>query len=344
MAGLPLPTLAGGATGTGVWTDINSLAGLKATAEANAKAALPAVAKQFESIFIDMLIHSMRQANFGGGVFDSQEMQQWQGVFDQQVALSLANDGAGLGIATMLERQLGGNRAAGKPGAAIALTARERAARTVAGAERMPAAQAPVTLMGGIARRAERGLEAMERWAHGATQGLRGATFAGPDDFVRRLAPYAEKAAQALGVSVRAVLAQAALETDWGRHLPELPDGQSSHNLFGIKAGGGWTGPAALASTLEYVRGQAVRTEAAFRAYAGPAQAFVDYVKMLAGNPRYAASLNTGDDVAAFARALGHAGYATDPAYAGKLTAIATGAEMTRALALVKNSSGRPME
>ncbi|HEU0276356.1 MAG TPA: flagellar assembly peptidoglycan hydrolase FlgJ [Rhodanobacteraceae bacterium] len=343
MAGLPLPTVAGGATGTGVWTDINSLAGLKAKAEANGSAALPAVAKQFEAVFVEMLIHSMRQANFGGGIFDSQEMQQWQGIFDQQIALSLANDGSGIGIATMLERQLGRSGTGAKPGAATALTAQERATRTVDGTAPMPIAQAPVALLGGIASRAERGIEAMERWARGAAQAVGGTTFAGPDDFVRRLAPYAEKAAQALGVSVRAVLAQAALETDWGRHLPERADGQSSHNLFGIKAGPGWTGPAATASTLEYVNGQAVRIAAAFRAYAGPAQAFVDYVKTLAGNPRYAAALGNGGDVAAFAGALTRAGYATDPAYAGKLTALAGSAEMTHALELVKNSADRPI-
>lgn len=343
MASPMLPTLAGGATGTGVWTDINSLAGLAARAEANGKTALPAVARQFEAVFIEMLIHSMRQADFGGGVFDSQALQQWRGIFDQQIALSLANDGSGIGIATMLERQLGRGTTSLKPGPPTTLTAQERSARTVDGATPTSAAQGLSSVLGTISGQAGRGLEAVERWAQGAARSIRGAPFAGPDDFVRRLVPYARKAAHALGVSVRAVLAQAALETDWGQHLPQCADGLSSHNLFGIKAGADWAGPAATASTLEYVGGQAVRTEAVFRVYSSPAQSFADYARMLLGNPRYAAAVGQGNDVAAFASALTNAGYATDPAYAAKLTAVATGPEMTRALDLVKNSTGRPI-
>jgi flagellar protein FlgJ len=157
-----------------------------------------------------------------------------------------------------------------------------------------------------------------------------------PAGFVRAMAPHAAAAAEKLGVSVRALLAQAALETGWGKHLPQRHDGSSSFNLFGIKAGGGWDGDKVSVPTLEYEGGVAVRKRDNFRAYASPTDAFADYARVLADNPRYAQALGQGENVAGFAHALSRGGYATDPAYAAKLTAIANSPQMRDALASLR--------
>ena len=151
-------------------------------------------------------------------------------------------------------------------------------------------------------------------------------------DFVRELLPHARDAAQRLGVSAKAILAQAALETGWGRRMPGRADGTSSWNLFGIKAGSAWTGDSVSVPTLEYDGGVARREQAHFRAYRSPAASFDDYAALLANDPRYAGALARGDDVGAFGRALQDAGYATDPEYAAKIEALAHGEQMRAAL------------
>lgn len=332
MTTLPLPVRA-----PDTWTDIQGLTGLAAAARRDGKAALPAVARQFEAVFAQMLIKSMRAANFGGGILDSPQSEQWQGMFDNQLALSLANDGKGLGIATMLVRQLGG-----------------ASQGTGADAATDPAASVPAAIPSGTGGNAATGSHAaapglLDRAARlvqsaGSTalRAARDLVFSGPDDFVQKLAPYARAVATRLGVSVRAVLAQAALETGWGQHMPRQADGSASNNLFGIKAGDGWQGKQVNVPTLEVEDGVPVRRNAAFRAYAGPARAFADYARMLGNNPRYAGALGHGEDVARFAQALHRAGYATDPAYAAKLTAIANSPTMRDALSSLKDSATLP--
>lgn len=348
------------AQGPTAWTDIQGMASLRRAATQDSKAALPAVARQFESLFTQMLLKSMREASFGGGILDSSESDQWRDMFDKQIALSMANDGKGMGIAAMLVRQLGG-----KPDAAAAgsdpttLTAELRAARTLAGfvvgtskgtsgdapADASAATPADAAGSGGDGASndfIDRALQLAKSAGSSALQAAQKMVFAGPEDFVQKLAPYAQAAAEKLGVSVRAVLAQAALETGWGKHMPKQADGSSSHNLFGIKTGSSWNGKSANVPTLEYEDGVAVHRNAAFRAYTGPMQAFADYARMLSGNPRYANALGRGDDVAGFAHALRRAGYATDPSYAAKLTHIANSDTMRDALASLKNSFFAP--
>jgi flagellar protein FlgJ len=150
-------------------------------------------------------------------------------------------------------------------------------------------------------------------------------------EFVKQLLPHARDAARQLGVSAKAILAQAALETGWGQRLPNRGDGSTSWNLFGIKAGGGWKGDSVSVPTIEYAGDVARRAQARFRAYGSPAASFADYVSLL-GDPRYAGALDRGEDVGAFGRALQDAGYATDPDYARKLEALATGEQMRAAL------------
>jgi len=141
--------------------------------------------------------------------------------------------------------------------------------------------------------------------------------------FIREIWPQATQAAQQLGVHPVNLVAQAALETNWGLKLPQDASGRSSNNLFGVKASAAWGGPTVTTDTREFANGASVGTTAAFRAYGSRSQSVQDYVALLRGNPRYAAALNTGGDVQAFAGALQRGGYATDPDYARKVAAVA---------------------
>ncbi len=143
-----------------------------------------------------------------------------------------------------------------------------------------------------------------------------------PEGFVAALRPAAEKAAARLGLPAEALLAQAALETGWGGHVMQRPDGSSSHNLFGIKADSRWNGGRVQVSTLEYRDGVAMRTKADFRAYDSYEESFNDYVRFVQQNPRYAEALRATEDVGRYFDRLQQAGYATDPAYAEKIGEI----------------------
>jgi len=140
--------------------------------------------------------------------------------------------------------------------------------------------------------------------------------------FLSRIAPWAQQAAQRLGVSVRSVMAHAALESGWGQRPVRSADGTDSLNLFGIKAGSAWRGARATALTTEFEEGQPVQQAQDFRQYTGLDETFGDYVRLLEHSPRYRAALHTGDDVQAFAQALADGGYATDPQYAQKLLRV----------------------
>lgn len=140
--------------------------------------------------------------------------------------------------------------------------------------------------------------------------------------FLARIAPWAQQAAQRLGVSVRSVMAHAALESGWGQRPVRSAQGDDSLNLFGIKAGSSWQGARTAAWTTEFEAGQPIAQTQDFRQYTGLDETFADYVQLLERSPRYRAALHTGDDVQAFAQGLAAGGYATDPQYAQKLLRV----------------------
>jgi len=166
-----------------------------------------------------------------------------------------------------------------------------------------------------------------------------GATPAEREQFISELLPHANEAARELGVDPRALIAQAALETGWGRSQP----GGDSHKLFGIKAGTHWNGASVQANTQEFDAGIATRDVASFRAYGSPRESVDDYVRLIRDNPRYAGALNTGSDVQAFASALQRGGYATDPDYARKLAAVAAEVGQRIAANPFKSDSAAPI-
>jgi flagellar protein FlgJ len=143
-----------------------------------------------------------------------------------------------------------------------------------------------------------------------------------PAEFVDRLMPPIRRAASALGVNPMGLLAQAALETGWGQRMPRNADGSSSFNMFGIKAGDGWSGARATADSMEVSNGVAKLTRTAFRAYGSIEESDNDFASLLKNSPRYRDVVAAGGDVQAYIDGIGKSGYATDPDYVNKLNQI----------------------
>jgi len=252
-------------------------------------------------------------------------------MFDDQLAVEMSK-GHGLGLADMLVQQLTRAGLVG-PGAAAKQNAGARAAGAMTGASGVSATSATATGTTTTfdtvpATTNAAGADAEDPTCGDASIPTAAATvdssISTPQtDFLKAIWPAAQAAGQALGVDPRNIVAQAALETGWGRAVPADPAGRTSFNLFGIKAGSQWTGASVGVRTLEFSGGVPSARVEKFRAYFSTADSFQDYVSLLRGNPRYSAALNTGADTQAFASALQRGGYSTDPAYASKLTAIA---------------------
>ncbi|WP_339907410.1 flagellar assembly peptidoglycan hydrolase FlgJ [Pseudomonas guineae] len=165
------------------------------------------------------------------------------------------------------------------------------------------------------------------------------AAFGSKDEFIAAMLPMAEQAADKIGVDPRYLVAQAALETGWGKSIIRQQDGSSSHNLFGIKTHNTWEGDSARVLTTEFKGGKAVKEAATFRAYESYAHSFDDYVSFLQGNGRYEKALATTDKPEQFARELQKAGYATDPQYARKIAQIARQMQTYQTVAAVNTPS-----
>jgi flagellar protein FlgJ len=271
--------------------DPRALERLRTDAGAAPEKAVRDASKQFEVMFVNMLMKSMRDAAPQDGPFDSDQTRMYTSMLDQQLAQSMASKGVGL--ADIMARQLTKTTTpaadAVTPGATRA-TADATADKTVA-TEPDPAA--PTVRRNARARR-----------------------------FIDKMWPHAVEASRATGIPPHFILGQAALESGWGTREIRTSDGRSTHNLFGIKASRSWNGHTSNAGTTEYAQGTKQRAVEKFRSYASYAEAFRDYANVLKSNPRYAQALQAGADPAAFARGLQKAGYATDPAYASKLTRV----------------------
>ena len=294
---------------------------LRAELKHPTKAGVKKVAQQFESIFIGMMLKSMRQATQDDPLFSGPGTRQYRGLYDQQLAMSMAKRG-GFGIAKMVEGQMMRN-------AGLDHSAKTPLDPSISAYRADPVERARV-----IAPAAQTG-GTPNPSASTASRG-HAAQWASPSDFVRSILPAAKRAAARIGVDPRAIVAQAALETGWGQHVMTGPHGKSSFNLFGIKAGAGWTGNTVTAPTTEYRNGTAGPETAQFRAYDSVQACVDDYAQFLQSHPRYQKALSAGD-VAAFSKALQQAGYATDPNYARKIQGIAHGGLLQSALSTVGN-------
>jgi flagellar protein FlgJ len=259
----------------------------------------------------------MRAGSLGDDVMGGGQTGFYQDLFDQQMAVHLSS-GKGLGLADMLVRQLRGTAAPSTNSESAAL-------------------DAPAPASGGYALNRAKHLatDAMTAAPETTASAATAADVAPgtPQAFVQAILPHAERAARELGVPARVLVAQAALETGWGKHAIKGADGRSSFNFFGIKADARWSGDATTTTTSEFVDGEEQRQRADFRAYDSAGDAFDDYVAFLKSNPRYAQALQHGGSARRFVQGLQNAGYATDPAYAQKILKIANGSTMQSALA-----------
>jgi flagellar protein FlgJ len=312
------------------YLDLQGLESLKSAAGSSPHdpATLRAVAQQFEALMLGIMMKSMRDAKLGDGLLDNDQSRMYQELLDQQLSLTLSQ-GRGLGIADMLVRSLSPhgsaaeamNSAYGKP------------------PKRTAPAPAPATQPGQPPAATAAAFEAAPTPAAGNGGGMVAQTAA---DFVALVLPQAESAGAALNVDPLALVAQAAVESNWGRQVPHAADG-SSFNVFGIKAGAEWSGRRTLKDTIEYVNGVAERRREPFRAYDSLAHGFADYVQLLSGNSRYAAALGQGRNGEAYLAALQRAGYATDPAYAQKVAAVLRSPALGEAVAGLKNVTETPI-
>lgn len=266
----------------GIAIDQRSLDSIRLRANTDPKAAVKEAARQFESLFMNELMKSMRATTLDSGLMDGgQGGELATGMLDQQFAGQLTGMPGGLSEAIMkqLERQMGMS-----PGPIPATgSANNTAAALGKATTKIP-----------------------EKGAAG---------------FVQQHTRAAEAAAEKSGIPAAFMIAQAAHETGWGRKEIRHADGSPAFNLFGIKAGPGWNGPTAEITTTEVIGGVARKVKARFRAYSSYAESFSDYAKLMTNSPRYEAVAKA-DSAGEFARGLQKAGYATDPAYADKLTRV----------------------
>ncbi|MHB1590529.1 MAG: flagellar assembly peptidoglycan hydrolase FlgJ [Sulfuricella sp.] len=294
--------------------DVQSVDKLRLQAKQDPDAALKAVAQQFESIFMSMMLKSMREAIPKDGLLDSEQGNLYTQLFDQQLAQKLST-GKGLGVADMIVRQLTrsglvtSNPNQGK-------TAQEKTAPPSIAPEQLKQIDSPGPL---------------QQWTERVEKA--NPAFKSAKDFVDKLWPHAVEAGKELGIPPHFLLGQAALESGWGKRAIRGQDGRDSFNLFGIKAGAKWGGEVATAATTEYVNGAPQARREGFRAYGSYAESFRDYAALLRSNPRYQGVFRQNIDAAGFARVMQQAGYATDPMYASKLARVVNSETMRQALA-----------
>jgi flagellar protein FlgJ len=310
-----------------VYADFNGLAKLKNQARKESPEALKEVARQFEAIFLSNLLKGMREAKLADSVTDSDQSKFYNDMYDKQLAVHLSGR-PGVGLADLIVKQLGHDDPSDdneKPGMAI-----ESYLNRSAGSQKViphnphaVARQATNKIDGQVIINAylhdDSPLNEMTEipLKNGSARPIQSA-----EDFVRQLYPYAERAARELGVEPKVMLAQAALETGWGRSLIKNSNGSNSFNLFNIKADKSWQGRQAQVPTLEFEQGIAKKVNAGFRSYTSFQESFQDYVAFIKNNPRYGDALKQVGNGERYLHELQRAGYATDPNYANKIMDI----------------------
>lgn len=289
---------------TDVYTNLHGLQGLKV--EANKDEALKKVAQQFEAMFLNMMMKSMRSANevfSENSLFNSKETETYNEMLDQQRALTLAHKN-GIGIADAMYRQLSRSNSPTVP---------EKGLHDLPA--RVPSTDKQVSVP----------LSPIKPNKSATVQRIAFAD--SPQDYVRKVMPYAKDTADKLGVDASILVAQSALETGWGKYVLTNEHGQSSNNVFNIKATPGWQAKRVAHHTLEFNNGVVYREAAEFRAYDSVQGSFEDYALFIGENGRYKNALQKAGNNDEYIKQLQQAGYATDPDYANKVLAVANRVE-----------------
>ena len=291
--------------------DSKNLANIKSAAKQNSPEALKAAAKQFEGLFINMMLKSMRDAVPKSGMNDSPAQKTYTSMLDQQLSQNLSQ--RGIGIADMVIKQLKARENTIAPDASN-LSKTPQAQVSAISQEQSPIKQMAKYQEQLAQRAAEQQVNSEQSFGKKLFHGIR--------DFVSGVADGAQLASQITGIPASYITAQAALESGWGKRQITNQDGSTSHNLFGIKAGGSWQGKVAKVWTTEFINGSYQKVLADFRSYDSYADSFKDYAALLVNSPRYRGVIANGKNPAGFAEGLQSAGYATDPNYASKLKNI----------------------
>lgn len=278
--------------------DSKGLDDLKQSAKNNSPDALKSAAKQFEALYMNMMLKSMRQASSQDSPFYNEQSRMYTSMLDQQFSQNMAS--RGMGLADALVRQLSNN-----------------AANQIIQPE--GSSQSSASSLRGIDSylnnlKIEQQTAKVDKTATSGRAHVR--------EFENKLAAHAEQASLETGIPAKFMLGQAALESGWGKREIKAADGSVSHNVFGMKANSGWKGKTVDAVTTEYSNGVAFRKVEKFKAYDSYSDAFKDYAKLLTKNPRYQEVIANAKDASSFAYGLQKAGYATDPQYADKLSKI----------------------
>lgn len=304
------------------YLDANSLNKITQLSRKDNDAALKEVAKQFEALFLQQMLKTMRDTNqifAEDNPLNSNEMQFHQEMMDHQMVLNLAS-GKGIGLAEVFYRQMSPDQ--GKKVNADELFL---AAKRNFDSKYDPSLTLPLPGEGTVP---PLGKGEVRR---GSTSPESTPIHQSPEDFVAGLMPYAEEAAKELNLDPDVLIAQAALETGWGKFVIKDGEGNSSFNLFNIKAGNSWSGKKVSVNTLEYENGVAQKQQANFRSYNSYAESFADYVKLISNNPRYEKAKSLAQNAVAYLDALQEGGYATDPRYADKIKSLLKSEAITQA-------------
>ena len=328
--------------GSRIYTDFSGLQKLKVSARAESPEAVKAVAKEFEASFVEMMLKSLRDASSGDGIMESDGSRMYQDMFDKQIAVDISERGD-FGVAQVIEAQLtkGKGKVDQKPtGEAIVpgfgpstqnifnlnslhkqkTVQNDIQTHNLKMPQRRPIQPKPFIDLGQgsplIPDRTELRTTAVTK------QQIERTTFKSPEEFIETMRPHAELAAKEIGVDPELLIAQAALETGWGKKVIRNSDGTNSHNLFGIKASRRWDGDSVNVGSLEYRNGVAKKEVSAFRSYDSFTESFKDYVDFIKNQSRYDGAVEQAGNNRAYIKGLQTAGYATDPNYANKIMNI----------------------
>jgi len=294
-----------------VFTDLNSLQAINKLAKEDEGAALGKISKQFESMLVRMMLKSMRDANkvfSEDSIFNGKDVEFYQDMMDDQLALDLSSNG--MGLADAMQRQLQERYLSSDKKIDINKDVTDYMQSKIPVFEMPTAKSFPIKEKQKVEEKID---------FDGSVTG-----------FVEKLYGMAKQAAKSLGIDPEVLLSQAALETGWGKKMSE-----SSLNLFNIKADKRWSGDSVTVPTLEFREGVAVREKASFRAYESLQQSFDDYVSFVKGSPRYENAVKANNNES-YVTELSKAGYATDPNYSKKIIDILDSPVFRRAVDQVK--------
>ena len=284
-------------------SDIQGLDRLRRAAQSGDKAALEEAARQFEGIFLQMMLKSMRAAQDvladENSPFNSEQVKFYRDMHDQQLATDLATKGS-VGLADIIVKQLGQLEGSYTPASVIRND-------------------------GNLSSLNWRNVKSTQAAQQNVLGAYKAQAFNDPQDFLHSLYPAAEQAARQIGMDPKALLAQAAVETGWGQYMIHNAAGQNSHNLFGVKADKHWAGDKTLVDSVEFEQGVAKSQKSPFRAYASFDAALQDYVDFVKQNPRYQRAVANAPEPERYFNELQQAGYATDPNYAKKVLSVLNG-------------------